>query len=203
MDDFELSEVKELIELVRLKVDDGFWMVQYLRLQSVYIYFQYAVVQTRIQEENLKLMENGEHKNFPAHEAYAESDLRIYSSALSTYAYMRTCLHITYELAEAIPNDEELKKYREENKAWGKDLIDKRDKLQAHPYNECALVWKRTMRSSDGRIEFPIRNLVDLSKSEKIMIWPRKNLEEVRIYLQTISIHLKRLYGNFVSSVSK
>jgi len=197
MNDFELPQVKKLIDSIRSKNENTFWILQYLRLQSAYIYFQYAVTQVRIQEENLKLMENGEHKNFPSHDAYAESDLRIYSSALAAYAYMRTCLHFTYELAEAVPNDEEFGQFREEYKLWAKELIGRRDRLQAHPYNEYALVWKRTMRCSDGRIEFPIRNLNNLAKSEKWIINPRRNLDELRMYIENLSTHLERLYNSY------
>ncbi|MCK9187454.1 MAG: hypothetical protein M0P05_02905 [Candidatus Colwellbacteria bacterium] len=194
VDDFELLKIKNLIDIIRPRSKNTFWMVQYLRLQSIYVYFQYAVAQVRIQEENLILMENGEHKNFDSHEAYAKSDLRIYSSALAAYAHMRTCLHLAYELAEAKSNDTEFKNFRETHKDWAEGLIEARNRLQAHPYHEHALVWKRTMRSSDGRIEFPIRDLKDLSKSKKIAIHPRRTLDELRIYLETLSDHLKRAY---------
>jgi hypothetical protein len=49
------------------------------------------------------------------------------------------------------------------------------------------------MRSSDGRIEFPIKNLEDLSKSKKLSFILEKNLDELRIYLEILSDHLKRI----------
>lgn len=187
MGNFDLSKVKRLIELIRPLTEDKFWIMQYLRLQSMYAYFQYAVVQVNIQEENLKLMENGEHNNFPTHEAYAESDLRIYSSALAAYAHMRTCLHFSYELAESVENDKHLSKFRYLKSAWAENLIAARNILQAHPYQEKEFAWKRSMRCSDGRIEFPIRNMKDLSKSSSLIIQPRKDVELLRQYLEKLA----------------
>jgi hypothetical protein len=194
--DLELPQVKKLIEFARplSQEKEKFWLTQYLQLQSLNIYFHYATTLVRIQEENLKLMENGEHKNFSSHEAYAESELRIYSSALGAYAHMRTCLHFARKLSEAIPNDKNLEDFRKDQKEWAKNLIDKRDKLQAHPYQGWAQVWKRNMRSSDGKIGFPVRNLIDPTKNLELIINPREDLEILRKYLEKLMVHLERIY---------
>ncbi len=195
MSDFELSKVVALIDLVRSWTkDDPSWMTPYLHLQSLFVYFQYAVSQVRIQEENLSFMEDGEHKHFPSHDLYVESELRIYSSALGAYAHMRTCLHFARQLSESRPNDQLLSDFRGKNESWACDLIGMRDVLQAHPNNEYALVWKSTMRSSDGRVEFPIRNLEIPKDSKKVIIHPRKDVDRLRSYLDELADHLKRVY---------
>ena len=197
MDDFELPKVKELISFPKLNDSSNeFWETQYLRWQSLYMYFQYSVAQVRIQEENLKLMENGGHQNFPTHKEYAESDIKIYSSALAAYAHIRTCLNFAKELSEAVENSKELEKLREDNKNWGTEVVNKRIILQAHPYQDDQLVWKRSMRNSNGNIEFPIRNIKKTIENRKIIINPRQDLERLRIYLEDLSIKLKNIYIN-------
>ena len=138
-DSYELSQLGKLIDSIRDLSKEASWVKKYLKLQALYVYFGYAIAEVHVQEEQIDLMEGGQHKNFENHEAYSDSLNKLYSSALSSYGYMRVVLHFTLDLIEISQKElysSYLEEFRTNWKDWVLALIDKRDRIQAHPNYE-------------------------------------------------------------------
>lgn len=199
MDDYKLKNLVKVIDKLRPLVNQGeMWTINYLRLQALFVYFQYAVASVRIQEDNIRKMEGGQHRNFATHEEYADCLLKLYSSAVTAYSNMRTCLNFGYAVIESIPEsqqDENFKNFRSQNDQWVEDVIDKRDRVAAHPEEENRIVWKPNMWSDNGQIRFRAINHENPESSRQIILEPRNDLEELRKYLSELTSHLERLWG--------
>jgi len=198
MNDYELDNIKELIERLRPLVNESKdWEVRYLRLQALFVYFQYAVASTCIQEENIQKMAGGQHRNCSTHAEYADCLLKLYSSAVTAYSNLRTCLRFSNAIINSIQDseqDEEFKKFRSGYNEWAKALIDKRDRVTAHPEESDKIVWKPNMWNDNGQIRFRAMNSQVPSASRQITLEPRKDLERLRKYLSELLLYLMKLW---------
>lgn len=70
-----------------------------------------------------------------------------------------------------------------------KNLVDKRDRIQAHPHEEWAIAGEAYGRNSNGEVYFSTRDFTNSGKSRKITLTPRKDLEILRSYLKEISMY--------------
>lgn len=189
IEDYEIADLDRFIDVVRSSIgDEQKFNVLYIELFSLRDYFRYAVSEIHTQEENLTKMENGEHKNFAINEEYQESEMRIFSCAISSYGHMRTCLHFAKMICKEEDNPQ-LLAIREKYKEWAKNLVDKRDRIQAHPHEEWAIAGEAYGRNSNGEVYFSTRDFTNSGKSRKITLTPRKDLEILRSYLKEISMY--------------
>ena len=182
--DYELHELVLIIDEARknsAKSDKQ--MVQYLRLQALFSYFQYSVASVRIQEDQIEKMRSAEFGKSLAHHKYSDCLLKIYSSAITSYSNIRTCLRFCKALLDNIDQSDELKVFRQKWISWAKDVIDKRDRIVAHPEEENRIVWKPKEWGDDGHITFREINPGAPLTSRKIRLDPRKDLEKLRSYL--------------------
>ncbi|MFA6252159.1 MAG: hypothetical protein WCX74_02050 [Candidatus Paceibacterota bacterium] len=186
--DYEIDELDRFIDIVRSFYEKDGFNALYIKLFSLRDYFRYSVSEIRTQEENLELMKNGEHNNFATNEEYQESEMRIFSCAISSYGHMRTCLHFVRMICKE-KDDPQLLAIREKYKKWAENLVDKRDRIQAHPHEEWAIAGEVSGRNSNGEVYFNTRDFTKSSKSRKITLTPRKDLEILRSYLKEISIY--------------
>lgn len=198
MDDYKLESLANLIDKLRPLIDkEKIWMVRYLRLQALFVYFQYAVASVRIQEENIKKMEGGQHKNFSTHAEYADCLLKLYSSAVTAYSNLRTCLRFSMTVIDSISKsdrDGEFNNFRNQYDLWCRDIVDKRDRIAAHPEEEAGIVWKSNMWSDNGQVKFRVINLHIPSTGRQITLKPRKDLEKLREYISQLLLHLARIW---------
>ncbi len=142
--------------------------------------------------------EVGQHKNFETHTEYEDCLLKIYSSAVATYSNLRTCLRFTKAIIDSIPNkeqDQDFRKFRDDSKAWVEEVIDKRDRIAAHPEEENKIVWKPNAWSDNGQVRFRAINPENPESSRKITLEPRNDLEKLRKYLLELTSHLERLWS--------
>ncbi len=199
MNDYKLENLIAVINKLRHLVDEKkTWLVGYLRLQALFVYFQYAVASVRIQEENIRKMEGGQHKNFETHIEYEDCLLKIYSSAITTYSNLRTCLGFTQAIINSISDkeqDKDFRKFRDNNKAWVKEVVDKRDRIAAHPEEEDRIVWKPNAWSDNGQVRFRVINPENPESSRQITLEPRNDLEKLRKYLLELTSYLERLWS--------
>ncbi|MEW5805589.1 MAG: hypothetical protein AB1721_02610 [Patescibacteria group bacterium] len=198
MDDYKLENLVNLIDKLRPLIDEGGgWTVTYLRLQALFVYFQYAVASVRLQEENIQKMADGQHKNFSTHAEYADCLLKLYSSAVTAYSNLRTCLRFSKTIIDSISEldqDGEFKNFRIKYEQWVKGVTNKRDRITAHPEEKDRIVWKPNMWSDNGQVRFRAINPQIPSASQEIILEPRKDLEKLREYLSRLSIHLARTW---------
>jgi len=207
MEDYKLPSIPDLIEKLRPTAHtDALASLRSLRLNALFVYFQYSVAAVRLQEASIKAMEGGQDKNFSTHDEYEDCLLKLYSSAINAYSNLRTCLHFTRGLVEDIPKDAtgltKLEAYRESHAAWARDLIDRRDRIAAHPSQRDALVWKPNMWCDDGRVGFAVRNVDDPSQGRKIILHPRNDLERLRSYLSGLAPLMSVTFGLAQATVS-
>lgn len=200
MSDYQLSAIGSLIEGTRgFTENNGEWLVRYLRLQSLFVYFQYAVALVRAQEENIAKMAGGQHKNFPTHAGYEDCLLKIYSSTVNAYSNIRTCLETTRTLIREIGEgryDAEFKKFRDGWGRWVDEIIERRDRVSIHPAQHVnQITWKPQSWIDDGRVTFRVIDPVNSVASRSLTLHPRKDLEELRAYLTELSGHLARLWS--------
>ncbi|MFA5368750.1 MAG: hypothetical protein WC303_01930 [Candidatus Paceibacterota bacterium] len=191
--DYEIDSLNKFVDVVRfLMKDEQKFNALYIELFSLRDYFKYAVSEIHTQEENLAKMENGEHKNFATNEEYQESEIKIFSCAISSYGHMRTCLHFTKMICKK-ENNPQLLAIREKYKEWAKNLVDKRDRIQAHPHEEWAIAGEAYGRNSNGEVYFSTRDFTNSGKSRKITLTPRKDLEILKNYLKEVSMYFINL----------
>lgn len=142
----------------------------YRRFHAVIYYFEYAVGMVRAQESALTAK---------------EADAMICGSAIAAYVYMHDCCVLLILALSDILKDNKNGKVSEETrqvKRIYRDLADRfeevRHNLGGHPEGDkpgTDIATKRTMISSDGKI-----------KIGKFLVHPRKDLEELRIFLERI-----------------
>lgn len=144
-------------------------------------------------------MEGGQDKNVSTQDEYEDCLLKLYSSAINAYSHLRTCLHFARGLVEDIPKDATglatLEAYWESHAAWARDLIERRNRIAAHPAQRDALVWKPNMWCDDGRVGFTVRNVDDPSQGRKIILHPRSDLERLRSYLSGLPPLMSITFG--------
>jgi hypothetical protein len=203
MSDYQLSAIENLIERTRgFTEGNGKWLVRYLRLQSLFVYFQYAVASVHTQEENIAKMAGGQHKNFSTHAGYEDCLLKIYSGTVNAYSNIRTCLEITRTLIEEIGEDrqdrqdEKFKTFRNKWIQWVIDVVDRRDRVSIHPArNVNQIAWKPSSWIDDGRVTFRVIDPINLDASRTLTLHPRRELEELKKYLAGLSEHVARAWG--------
>lgn len=94
MEDYKLPSMPDLIEKLRPTAHtDALASLRLLRLNALFVYFQYSVAAVRLQEASIKAMEGGQDKNFSTHDEYEDCLLKLYSPAINAYSHLRTCLH--------------------------------------------------------------------------------------------------------------
>jgi hypothetical protein len=200
MPDYQLSAVEDLIDKIRAHSNENNeWLVRYLRLQSLFMYFQYAVASVHVQEESMVKMAGGQHKNFPIHAEYEDCLLKMHSGTVNAYSNIRTCLEITRALIDEISedrHDQEFKIFRDQWRQWVLDVVDRRDRVSIHPaQHESQITWKPQSWIDDGRVTFRVIDPANPGASRMLTLHPRKVLEEIRTYLTKLSGHLTRLWG--------
>ena len=200
MDEYELIPIKELIAKVReAEASDPVWTLPRLRLDALFVYFGYAVASVHMQEENIQKMAGGQQKNFATQAEYGDCLNKIYSSGITAYSNLRTCLHFSKSIIDDIPKEKlspEFEAFRSRHYIdWAKELIDNRNTVAAHPNNPGGIVWKPNMWSDDGRIGFNAINLGNISLSRKVTLHPRVDLNHLRAYLGGLPDHLSESWG--------
>lgn len=200
MEDYKLEKIVDLIDKVRPSTNDekNDRLADYLRLSALFVYFQYAVASVRMQEGNIKNMVGGQHRNFTTHEEYADCLLKLYSSAITAYSNIRTSLNFSYAIIKDVPEslqDKDFKTFRNQNRLWVKNVVDKRDRVTAHPEEKDKIVWKPNMWSDNGQVRFRAINPKCPESSCQIILEPRSDLEKLRLYLLELAHHLERLWN--------
>lgn len=137
-------------------------------LSALYLYLAYTEAQVRIFEENnTSDLNDLATSDYPK---YSDMQYKIFSSAISTYAFIASCLKFS----------EKLIKLEKWNK-WINGIKEKRHRLSGHPdekYGEKIVAHKRSSLSSRGEVRF---NIVDIGKKGSIIYFSLKCTKRFRI----------------------
>jgi hypothetical protein len=200
MDDYKLAPLVDIIERARPSAySNADATARFWRLNALFVYFQYSVAAVRLEEASIKAMAGGQDRNFATHDDYEDCLLKLYSSAINAYSNLRTCLHFARAIADDIPKNApgfaQLAAYRTSHDAWAKDVIERRNRIAAHPEKRDVLVWKPNGWSDDGRVFFVPRNIDNPDQSQKIVLHPRDDLEQLRSYISGLAPLLNLALG--------
>jgi len=166
------------IDYIELLSED--WRILRVRFGSMCSYFFYAEVQV--------LEYEAERKNSPA----TFEPTKHHSCAIAAYGHMRSCLRFLKDIADSSQID--IRAYEK----WILEVIDKRDRLQAHPNekhgNRTIMVHESIVDGEE--IRFPLWNQY-LRKAEDriyIEINTRKDLGTLAELLEIVSEQLLNRY---------
>lgn len=169
------------------------WRFRKVQVGSMLSYFNFAKTQIMDYES--------EYKNL----SLDFKPTKCVSCGIAAYGHMRSCLHFAEKIAHSIKKDIAI------YKPWMKDLIDKRDRIQAHPnvyrkpgtkkdistinVHECVLI-------SPDKLQFPLwdQNLTKAEDRIEIILAPREDLSKLSELLEFISQELLEIYHNELKS---
>lgn len=192
--DYKLDELVQLIHLSKTDTESAEKMTRYLRLQALFVYFQYTVASVRLQEQEIKFLTAGNWGSSMTGFDSEDHSLKMFTSAITAYSNLRTCLNFSRAILSSFNQDGQLKTIRQDPEwvKWAKNVIEKRNRVTSHPYEKDKIVWKRSNCSDDGSITFRAINISSPTLSPHFVLTPRKDLEKYREYLKIIIPEIKK-----------
>ena len=173
LQDYRLPELENFINKILNPIqNNGIDLTQcYRRFHAVVYYFEYAVGEVHSQETALQDINTEREEN-----------AMICGNAIAAYIFMHNCFVLLEYAINGITKTRELsseiKKIKKSYKFFKNRLKEIRHSIGAHPEgikSHTDIATKRSMICSDGKI-----------KIGKFILHPRKDLEELRKYLEKI-----------------
>ncbi len=189
--DYDLNNAYDLIDEISKKAEnDRTQKLLSKRLRSLIYYFENAVAQVRLEEENISGHVNFKNYSAKTHNKYRDLQSKIISTGISAYGHMQACIQISKILNTNGPKD--LDELFNKNSALLKDITNKRNKIEAHPEYNNHMVVSHHFWSTDGQIGFSVLNHDSPDNSEQIINSPREDLEKLRLFLTLLFFELAR-----------
>ncbi len=196
-DNYELDSVINLYKKVHNKKSPNWvWGYRQAYLSHLLNYWRFTIATIRIFQEELEKSEK---------ERFRDDDLnnKVHATSINSYNLMRICLKaceiLSNNAAYSTVSDEfskKLQKFRRENKKLGYCIVERRNKLGAHP-DSCNCMVEGTMRwGSDGKVTFSTLNLRSMRTNKReIDIDPTKDLIRLKKYINNLMGYLSACWG--------
>jgi len=202
---YRLNEVLQIMETMSGKAPRRVWIWRKIHLQGLLNYWFWAVASCRTNRMAATELAQRISDLSQTLDVTYDQDLnsRGISAAVATYGHMRVCLRFCSSLADnafqsSVTEEaaEALVKYRVDNGAWAKNLIDARNKITAHGDDARKMVTSLGSWGTSGDASFTLIDLWTLGPAgASIHLRPDEEIVAMYKYIKGLVPLLEDCWG--------
>lgn len=204
-DKYIIPGISDLINLVKNKSPKMVWLFRHAYLDTLWIYWRYAVASVRVFQETIKQPELKQSGNNLSDDEKDDLRFKNRASAVSAYQYMRICLTackiLTDNALRSSASDETAKNiqaFKNEYKSYAKKIVDIRNLVGSHPEKTHKLISESGAYGIglNMKIGFCTINLDELKlNKDSIQLDPGKDLLTLQKYIIGLMPLLKKCWS--------
>lgn len=174
------------------------WLRRLALLENLNNYYRFSVGMARLFQDAVFRQTEQLEKNLSTD----DFDNKLHAGAIAFYGLSRVCLESARMLSEdavLYASSEEkadaLQEHRDRYASWARTVINKRNKIAAHPHEAREMFLGPKRWYNDGTVIFKGVDLEHITIPEKeYSLEPAKDLRELRKYIEEVTEHLRSVY---------